>query len=70
MEYRPSDEEPLMNERQREYFRKRLLAWKRDVLNEMTDSLAHLREEDRNHPDLADRASSEAGWALELRARD
>jgi len=70
MEYRPSDEELFMNERQREYFRKKLLAWKSDVLNEVKDSLAHLREEDRNHPDLADRASSEAGWALELHARD
>jgi DnaK suppressor protein len=70
VEYRRSDKEPLMNERQREYFRKKLLAWKSDVLNEVKGSLAHLREEDRNHPDLADRASSEAGWALELRARD
>jgi DnaK suppressor protein len=70
VEYRPSDKEPFMNERQRQYFRKKLLGWKSDVLNEVKGSLAHLREEDRNHPDLADRASSEAGWALELRARD
>ena len=70
MEYRPSDNEPFMNERQREYFRKKLLAWKSNVLKEVKDSLAHLQEEDRNHPDLTDRASSEAGWAIELRARD
>ena len=59
-----------MNERQREYFRRKLLAWKSNVLKEVKDSLAHLQEEDRNHPDLMDRASSEAGWAIELRARD
>jgi DnaK suppressor protein len=70
MEYRPSDQEPFMNDRQQEYFRKKLLAWKGNVLDEVKHSLAHLREEDRNHPDLADRASSEAGWAIELRARD
>ena len=70
IEYRPSDKEPFMNERQREYFRRKLLAWKSEVLKEVKVSLAHLQEEDRNHPDLADRASSEAGWAIELRARD
>jgi DnaK suppressor protein len=59
-----------MNDGQREYFRKKLLAWKSNVLKEVKGSLAHLQEEDRNHPDLADRASSEAGWAIELRARD
>jgi DnaK suppressor protein len=69
-EYRPSDKEPFMNDGQREYFRKKLLAWKSNVLKEVKGSLAHLQEEDRNHPDLADRASSEAGWAIELRARD
>ena len=70
MDYRPSDNEPFMNERQREYFRKKLLAWKETVLKEVKDGLVHMHEEDRNHPDLADRASSEAGWAIELRARD
>jgi DnaK suppressor protein len=69
-EYRPSDNEPFMNDRQREYFRKKLRVWKSNVLKEVEDSLAHLQKEDRNHPDLADRASSEAGWAIELRARD
>jgi DnaK suppressor protein len=70
MDYRPSDNETFMNERQREYFRKKLLAWKSNVLQEGKDSLAQLQEEDRNRPDLADRASSEAGWSIELRARD
>jgi DnaK suppressor protein len=68
--YRPSDKEPFMNERQREYFRERLLAWKEDILREARETLQHLQDENQNHPDLADRASSETDRAIELRARD
>ena len=68
--YRPSDKEPFMNERQREYFRMRLLAWRDDILKEAKETLAHLQAENENHPDLADRASSETERAIELRARD
>jgi DnaK suppressor protein len=68
--YRPSDKEPFMNERQREYFRARLLAWREDILKEAKETLLHLQEENQNHPDLADRASSETDRAIELRARD
>ena len=68
--YRPSDKEPFMNERQREYFRSKLLAWKEDILKEAKETLAHLQAENENHPDLADRASSETDRAIELRARD
>ena len=68
--YRPSDKEPFMNERQREYFRGKLLAWKDDILKEAKETLAHLQDENENHPDLADRASSETDRAIELRARD
>jgi DnaK suppressor protein len=59
-----------MNERQREYFRLKLLAWKDDILREAKDTLQHLQDENQNHPDLADRASSETDRAIELRARD
>jgi DnaK suppressor protein len=59
-----------MNERQREYFRERLLVWKEDILKEARDTLQHLQDENQNHPDLADRASSETDRAIELRARD
>jgi DnaK suppressor protein len=59
-----------MNERQREYFRAKLLAWKEDILKEAKETLQHLQEENQNHPDLADRASSETDRAIELRARD
>ncbi|HKA77297.1 MAG TPA: RNA polymerase-binding protein DksA [Pseudolabrys sp.] len=68
--YRPSDKEPFMNERQREYFRVKLFAWREDILKEAKETLQHLQEENQNHPDLADRASSETDRAIELRARD
>jgi DnaK suppressor protein len=68
--YRPSDKEPFMNERQRDYFRLKLLSWKDDILKEARDTLQHLQDENVNHPDLADRASSETDRAIELRARD
>ena len=68
--YRPSDKEPFMNERQREHFREKLLTWKEEILKEAKDTLQHLQDENVNHPDLADRASSETDRAIELRARD
>jgi len=68
--YRPTEKEPFMNERQREYFRARLLTWKEEILREAKETLLHLQEENQNHPDLADRASSETDRAIELRARD
>ena len=68
--YRPGDDEPFMNERQLEYFRQKLLSWKEDILRESRETLSHLQAETENHPDLADRASSETDRALELRTRD
>jgi DnaK suppressor protein len=68
--YRPTEKEPFMNERQREYFRAKLLAWKEDILREAKATLVQLQDENQNHPDLADRASSETDRAIELRARD
>ena len=68
--YRPADSEPFMSERQREYFRRKLLRWKDDILRESRETLQHLQNENENHPDLADRASSETDRAIELRARD
>ena len=59
-----------MNERQRDYFRAKLLAWKEDILREAKATLVQLQDENVNHPDLADRASSETDRAIELRARD
>ena len=68
--YRPSEDEPFMNVRQVEYFRQKLLNWKEDILRESRETLSHLQTETENHPDLADRASSETDRALELRTRD
>ena len=59
-----------MNDRQRDYFRAKLLAWKDEILRESKITLQTLQEENVNHPDLADRASSETDRAIELRARD
>jgi DnaK suppressor protein len=69
-EYHPSDDEPFMNERQLEYFKQKLLNWKEDILRESRDTLSHLQTDTENHPDIADRASSETDRALELRTRD
>jgi DnaK suppressor protein len=68
--YKPTDKEPFMNEKQREYFREKLLTWKEDIIKEARETLQHLQDENVNHPDLADRASSETDRAIELRARD
>jgi DnaK suppressor protein len=68
--YRPTEKEPFMSDRQREYFRKRLLTWKEEILKEARETLQHLQDENQNHPDIADRASSETDRAIELRARD
>jgi DnaK suppressor protein len=70
MEYRPSEDEPFMSPRMRDYFRNKLLNWKDDILRESRLTLENLQEESQNHPDMADRASSESDRALELRTRD
>jgi len=68
--YRPSDREPFMNERQRTYFRKKLIQWWDEILAESRETLEALQTESHNHPDYADRASSETDRSIELRARD
>ena len=68
--YRPTDDEPFMNERQLAYFKAKLLAWKDDILRESKGTVVNLKAETENHPDLVDRASSESDRALELRTRD
>jgi len=70
LDYRPTDDEPFMNPRQREYFRQKLERWKDEILRESRETLENLQEENQNHPDMADRASSESDRALELRTRD
>jgi DnaK suppressor protein len=69
-EYRPSEDEEFMSERQVQYFKQKLLNWKEDILRESRETLTHLQAETENHPDIADRASSETDRSLELRTRD
>jgi DnaK suppressor protein len=69
-DYHPTEDEPFMNDRQLEYFKHKLLDWKEDILRESRETVTHLQAETENHPDLADRASSETDRALELRTRD
>src|SRR3712207_891454 len=68
--YRPSDDEPFMNDRQREYFRRKLIRWKGEILREAQKPLAPLQSKNENPPAPADRASSETARAIELRAGD
>ncbi|GBF57444.1 RNA polymerase-binding transcription factor DksA [Candidatus Phycosocius bacilliformis] len=69
-DYVPSDDEEFMNERQREYFRKKLEDWKEQILADSKDTLSHLQTETASLPDVADRASAETDKSIELRARD
>ncbi len=69
-DYRPAEDEPFMNDRQMEYFRRKLLAWKADLLDDSKHTIEGLQEGARNIPDIADRASEETDRALELRTRD
>jgi DnaK suppressor protein len=69
-EYVPEPGEPFMCERQKKYFRGKLIAWKESILNESRETLVQMQEETHNIADLADRASAETDRALELRTRD
>jgi len=69
-DYRPAEDEPFMNERQVEYFRRKLIAWREELLDESRGTVAVLQGDTRNIPDVADRASEETDRALELRTRD
>ena len=68
--YRPSDDEPFMNAKQREYFKRRLLSWRDELLTESGVTLRHLQEDSLQAADIADRAAAETDRALELRTRD
>ncbi len=69
-DYRPAEDEPFMNDRQLEYFRRKLIIWKQELIGQSAETLDNLTESARNVPDLADRASEETDRALELRTRD
>ncbi|KRS14787.1 RNA polymerase-binding protein DksA [Roseovarius sp. SK2] len=69
-DYTPAEDEPFMNERQVEYFRRKLLTWKSELLEDSRDTIEGLQDGTRAIPDVADRASEETDRALELRTRD
>lgn len=68
--YRPTEKEKFMNAKQKEYFRRKLLAWKEEILEEAKETLKALQKESLKEADITDRASSETDWSIELRARD
>ncbi|MFM1862969.1 MAG: RNA polymerase-binding protein DksA [Gemmobacter sp.] len=69
-DYRPAEDEPFMNARQLEYFRRKLIVWKQELLEQSAETIEGLQDSARAVPDLADRASEETDRALELRTRD
>ena len=69
-DYRPSEDEPFMSERQRAYFRRKLMNWRDEIMRSTKETLQHLQDDSAQHADIADRATSETERALELRARD
>jgi DnaK suppressor protein len=68
--YRPSEDEPFMNERQLSYFKKKLLAWRAEILEQSKETIGQMQDSSLQLADPADRASSETDHALELRTRD
>jgi DnaK suppressor protein len=69
-DYQPKVDEKFMNARQKEYFRRKLLDWKAEIMEEAKETLKTLQKESLKEADIADRASSETDWSIELRARD
>ena len=69
-DYRPADDEPFMNDTQVEYFRRKLLSWKNELMLDSKDTIETLQDNTRAIPDISDRASEETDRALELRTRD
>ena len=69
-DYRPSDEEEFMCDQQRAYFLGKLKDWKESIIEESRATMAQLQVDSLREPDIADRASSETDWSIELRTRD
>ncbi|MGB6230295.1 MAG: RNA polymerase-binding protein DksA [Litorimonas sp.] len=68
--YVPTDEEPFMNDRMREYFRRRLLTWREEITEQTRGTVEYLQGERVNHPDPTDVATYNADRQLELRTKD
>ena len=70
VDYEPSEDEPFMNEMQQEYFRRRLLDWRNEIVSESRETIRKMQEQSRSIPDAADRAMEESEKQLQLRKRD
>jgi RNA polymerase-binding transcription factor len=68
--YRPKEDEEFMCGKHRAYFLRKLKSWKEDIVEESRATMAQLQVDSLREPDLADRASSETDWGIELRTRD
>jgi DnaK suppressor protein len=68
--YKPSDGEEFMCAEQRAYFLQKLRDWKESIVEESRATMAQLQVDSLREPDIADRASSETDWSIELRTRD
>ena len=68
--YKPTQKEKFMNAKMKEYFRQKLMSWKKDLLKESSQTLNNLQSENEAKPDITDRASEEIDRSFELRTRD
>lgn len=68
--YQETAGEEYMNPAQKQHFKNLLLAWKRELMEEVDRTMSHMKDEAANFPDPADRASQEEEFSLELRTRD
>lgn len=68
--YKEESGEEYMNERQKAHFRNILLAWKKQLMEEVDRTLHHMQDDAANFPDPNDRATQESEFTLELRTRD
>ncbi|MDC3083198.1 RNA polymerase-binding protein DksA, partial [Pelagibacteraceae bacterium] len=68
--YKPTQKEKFMNAKMKEYFRQKLMSWKKDLLKESSQTLNNLQNENEAKPDITDRASEEIDRSFELRTRD
>ena len=68
--YRPTDKEEFMCSKHRAYFLRKLKDWKEAIIEESRQTMAQLQVDSLREPDIADRASSETDWGIELRTRD
>ena len=68
--YKPTQKEKFMNAKMKEYFRQKLVSWKKDLLKESSQTLNNLQNENEAKSDITDRASEEIDRSFELRTRD